>query len=129
MLEQNRFYTRQEIAHQHGGSTIEYLPCVDGRIVCACLRTERAFNPQAPCVILPGRGATRESLAAILCAQIGCIPIYLRRGNHRWEYVGDFEVENSSQRPGDLADYGRFTGRPVTRVIRMKARSNGKCVD
>lgn len=122
MSEPSHFYTRQEIAERHGGSTIEYLPCVNGSIVCACLRTDRAFNPKAPCVILPGRGGRRESLAAVLCAQAGCIPIYLRRGPHRWEYVGDYEVESNSQRPADLAEYARLTGRPVTRVIRMRVR-------
>jgi hypothetical protein len=113
-------YTRNEIAAMHGGGTMEYLPNVSGRIVCACLRTDPAFNPEAPNVILPGRGRDIEHWAEVLCGQEGPIPVYLKRAPSRWEYVGDYEVERSSRSPEEIGRREAQTGRPVTSVIFMR---------
>jgi hypothetical protein len=113
-------YTRNEIADTHGGGRIEYLPNVAGRIVCACLRTDPAFNPEAPHVILPGRGPKREHWAEVLGEQEGPIPVYLKRAPSRWEYVGDYEVERWSRSPEEIEEREAQTGRPVTSVIYMR---------
>jgi hypothetical protein len=113
-------YSRDQIAAEHGGGTIEYLPNVEGRIVCACLRTERKFNPEAPRVILPGRGLKRERWANVLCKQRGSIPVYLRRAAHEWKFIGDYEVEDCSTSTANIARYEEQTGRPVTKVILMR---------
>jgi hypothetical protein len=114
-------YTREQIAAEHGGGIIEYLPRIGGQVVCACLRTDPEYNPEAPRVILPGRGRDIEESAATLVEQEGPIPVYLKRATNAWEFVGNFEVESSSQLPADLATYEAMTGRAVTRVIFMRA--------
>jgi len=113
-------YTRAEIADIHGGGTIEYLPNVNGRVVCACLRTDNDFNPEAPRIILPGSGPEIEHWAEVLSNQGGAIPVYLKRKVNEWEYVGDFEVERWSDSPEKIAHYEAQTGRKVTRVIWMR---------
>jgi len=120
MPTRGQHYTREEIATAHGGGVVEYLPNVSGRIVCACLRTDPDYNPEAPRVILPGRGRDIERWASVLCQQRGAIPVYLKRSPNAWEFVGDYEVERHSQSPTETAHYGVQTGRPVTRVIYMK---------
>jgi len=113
-------YTREEIAAAHGGSIIEYLPRAGGRVVCACLRSDPDYNPEAPRVILPGRGRDIEESAAMLVDQHGPIPVYLKRATNAWEYVGDYEVESSSRLPADIKRYEEQTGRAVTRAIFMR---------
>lgn len=113
-------YTREQIAAAHGGSAVEYLPRVGGRVVCACLRTEPDYNPEAPRVILPGRGPVIEESAAALIEQRGPIPVYIRRESSTWEYVGDYEVEGSSRLPAVIARYEEQTGRNVTCAIFMR---------
>jgi hypothetical protein len=113
-------YTREEIAATHGGSVVEYLPRAGGRVVCACLRTDPDYNPEAPRVILAGRGRDIEESAAILAEQEGPIPVYLKRAINAWEYVGGYEAESSSQLPDDIVRYETQTGRKVTRAIFMR---------
>lgn len=112
-------YTREEIAAAHGGGTVEYLPNVNGQVVCACLKTDADYNPEAPRVILAGQGFERERAAKWLCEQGGPIPMYLKRAPNAWEFVGTFIVENFSTAPDVLAEYERQTGRQVTRAIFM----------
>ena len=88
--------------------------------MCACLRTEPDYNPEAPRVILAGRGPIIEESAAALIGQQGPIPVYLKRGSNAWEYVGDYEVEHSSRLPADIAHYEAQTGRDVTCAIFMR---------
>ncbi len=116
-------YTREEITARHGGSAIEYLPSVGRRIVCACLRTDPDYNPEAPRVILPGKGPIIEQSAETLSRQPGSIPVYLKRNPNAWEFVGHYEVESFSQAPTDIAKYEAETGRSVTMVIFMKDTS------
>ena len=113
-------YTRKQIAAMHGGGTVEYLPNVDGLVVCACLRTDPDYDPEAPRIILPGRGPEREHWAAALCNQGGAIPVYLKRAVNNWQYVGNYEVERWSDSPDKITHYEAQTGRPVTRVIWMR---------
>jgi hypothetical protein len=113
-------YTREEIAAEHGGGTMEFLPVLAGKVVCACLRTDTEYNPEAPNVILPGRGREIEYSAKLLIQQGGPIPVYLMRAPDAWEFVGFYEVENSTHFKADLTQYEMQTGRLVTSAIFMR---------
>jgi hypothetical protein len=113
-------YTREQIAAAHGGSPIEFLPSVSGRVVCACLRTDPAYNPEAPRVILPGRGRRREQAAAVLRRQRDAIPIHIKQVPNAWKFVGFYEVENSTQARAEIDRYEKQTRRGVTSVIYMR---------
>ena len=113
-------YTREEIAAEHGGGTLELLPTVAGKVVCACLRTDPEYNPEAPRVILPGRGREIEYSAGLLVQQRGPLPIYLMRAPDAWEFVGVYAVESSTRFKADITHYELQTGRKVTRAIFMK---------
>ena len=114
-------YTREEIAAEHGGGTLEFLPTVAGKVVCACLRTDPEYNPEAPEVILIGRGREMEYAAGLLIQQGGSIPVYLMRAPDAWEFVGYYEVEKSTRFKADLTHFELQTGRKVTRAIFMRA--------
>lgn len=120
MPELGQTYTREEIAAEHGGGIREYLPNVAGRVVCACLRTDPDYNPEAPRVVLPGRGRDIEESAAILIEQRGPVPVYLKRATNAWEYVGDYQVESFTRSAADIARYEQMTGREVTSAIFMR---------
>lgn len=116
-------YTREEIAQELGGSAIEFLPNVNGRVVCACLRTD--LNPDAPQIILPGFGKQIQASAEALCKQHDPIPVFIKRRVNEWEYVGDFAVERYSQDAGEIANNetraGRHGAEGISVVIHMKA--------
>ena len=93
-------------------------------LVGSCVRAsgvDPAHNPEAPSVILPDCGRGRERWADALCAQKGPVPVYLKRASKEWEYVGDYVVERSSRSHDEIRPREVQTGRPVTRVIYMRA--------
>jgi hypothetical protein len=105
-----RHYTRREIHDALGGNTEEYLPTKDGRVVCGAFRTEDA-NPEAPMVILPGFGPKIEKAAELFASQATGIPIFLKRGTNRWQYVGDFRVKRLSRDPSEVAKHSARANR------------------
>jgi hypothetical protein len=121
-------YTRDEIAAELGGSAREYLPRVNGKVVCACLRMD--LNPDAPEIILAGFGPQIEESAAVLCKQRGEIPVFIKQEINEWEYVGDYEVEKSSTNAEEIKKQeirsGRFGQEGISRIIYLKEISKSK---
>jgi len=83
-------YTRGEISRALGGDLSSYLPHRDGRVVCGCFRPD--LNPDAPDVILPGRGPKIERWARVFATQRDFIPCFVKADTNAWEYVGHFCV-------------------------------------
>jgi len=115
-------YSRDEIAAQFGGSAVEYLPTVKGRVVCACLRPD--LNPDAPQVILVGRGPIIEGSADLLCGQRDPIPVFIKQQANEWKFVGHYAVERGSQAAEEIVRHQTAAGRSdVTRVIHLRETS------
>jgi hypothetical protein len=111
-------YTRKEIHARLRGSMQSYLPNVGGRVVCACLRLDT--NPDAPAIILPGKGAGIEHAAALLINQRTPVPTFLKRKPGCWEYVGEFVVQRYSYDPAEVAAQARRSNRSdISMVIHM----------
>ena len=83
-------YTRRQIHAHLGGSVVSCLPTRRGVIVAACL--SKAFSPQAPEVMLCGRGVRTTPVSALLAHQKVPIPVFLKSASNRWEYRGQFLV-------------------------------------
>jgi hypothetical protein len=123
-------YTRDDIHAGFGGSKISYLPTVSGRIVAACLTRE--LNPQAPNVVLCGRGPIIERAGAILASQAEPIPVFLKRAPGRWAYFGRFRVSEAFTSGSKFASYVARSNRPpseVTRVVLLSPTNEEVMVD
>jgi hypothetical protein len=117
-FEIGRHYSRKAIHFALGGSLIQFLPCCQGRVVAACLRTD--INPRAPNVVLVGRGRRLEAAGQTLAAQPGAIPVFIRQRPTAWEYKGLFKVVQSLTSRADVAPYIEGTGqRDVAQVIKL----------
>lgn len=66
----------------------DFIRTAKGRVVALALR--RDLNPDAPDVIIVGRGVRRELRARLVASQGGTIPTFLKRGVNAWEFVGDY---------------------------------------
>jgi hypothetical protein len=109
---------RGQIHARLGGSVQWYLPTVEGRVVCACLKPKA--NPDAPDIILPGEGEVIERTADLLVSQRTSVPTFIKRSPRRWEYVGEFVAVRCSRDPLEIAAQARRSGRNnITRVIHM----------
>ena len=91
----------------------------DGQILSAALHLD--LNPDAPAIILVGRGTQRKASACVLCNQDTPIGVYLFRGTNRWEYAGEFFVERSSEALEEIRKHeARAKRTDVVRVIHLK---------
>jgi hypothetical protein len=122
MLEIEEQYTRKEIAAELGGSAIEYLPQVNGKVVCACLRQD--YNPKVPMVILAGLGPRVRKWAEILCTQNGAIPVFVKQKPNKWKYTGNFKVEKFSTNVQEIKEQEKDSGRTgrngISRIIYLR---------
>jgi len=107
-------YTRNEIHAQLGGSIVSCLPTRHGAIVAACL--SKTFSPQAPEVVLCGRGA-RTSLVSAQFARLEiAIPVFLKSASSRWQYRGQFSVAQSFGSGPQFESYIVGSGRSIANV-------------
>lgn len=112
-----RRYSRKEISAQLGGSEINFLPTLNGRVVCGCFTLDH--NPEAPHVIIPGTGKTIEYEAETLCSQQNAIPVFIKHRPNEWEYKGDYRVARFSTDPADIAAHHKGSVTPLNEITRV----------
>jgi hypothetical protein len=107
MLQVGKSYTRGEIHRILGGGVRDYLPHKDGQVVCGCFKKET--NPNAPDIVLPGRGTSIQHWAEVFRAQTNPIPVFIKRAVNEWEYVGDYRVDRWTDEQSEIAEYSAET--------------------
>ena len=113
---EERFYERTEIQARRGGGLVIFLPNIDGQVTCACLTPKK--NPDAPHVILVSREKPDVYKAGLMLVnQSGSIPVFLKHAPKRWLYIGEFEVERSSQEAADIEYWQARAGRTDVRLV------------
>lgn len=115
MFKKGEYYTRKEINLQLGGGIQDYLPHKDNQVVCACL--DEKMNPDLPDIILAGHGEQVPKWARVFAAQAHFIPVFVKRGPSKWEYLGDYRVSKSSEEPREIARQEAISGRDDLEVI------------
>ena len=112
-------YTRKEIHEIVGGSLQAFLPHKDGQVVCACLRND--LNPEAPEIVLVGKGPKVRDCGNALCKQSEPIPIFTKEDVNAWKYVGEYIVEDWSEDPTKIKSQKKRARRnDITRIIYLK---------
>jgi len=117
-------YTRDEIHSHLGGSKQSYLPTLSGRVLAVCVKPE--MNPQAPKVILCGKGKIISSTGAMLAKQQEPVPVFIKRGANRWEFKGKFKATASyvsGQKFMDLLSGSGRSPSEVTLAIELAIQS------
>ena len=113
-------YTRNQIhiALKRPATYMSFLPWKRGAgVVAACLRTD--LNPEAPAVVLPGRGVEKERTARWLSDHPEhVIPVFVKRGTHKWEYVGQYRCERWTDDANEIRKRTPVDRRdPIFRVL------------
>ena len=111
-LIKGRRYTWSEIVDktEADGSPPYYLLHRDGAVVAGCFTLE--LNPEAPLVVLAGKGPQHTKLADIFCAQTGSIPVCVKSGMGEWLCCGNFKLVRSSIDPAEIARHAAEARRP-----------------
>ena len=107
-------YTRDEIHSEVGGSKVSCLPTQRGRIVAACL--SRKFSPAAPHVVLCGQGPRTSAVSKLLTIQAGELPVFIKRAASRWEFHGNFRVDESLSSGARFESFISGSGRSIASV-------------
>jgi hypothetical protein len=110
-------YTRDEIHAQVGGSKQAYLPAKHSFVVAACLT--KKLNPEAPQVILCGKGERIAVTGALLAKQDGSISIFIKEAVNRWRYQGRFKAVASFVSGPEFDRRIAVSGRPVRDISRV----------
>ena len=117
-------YTRQEIHNAFGGSKVSCLPTSGGKIVAACL--SKSFSPDAPSVVLCGKGPRTGRVSELLTVMEGVVPMFIKQAASRWQYRGFYRVNKSfssgSAFNAFIAGSGRSAG-SVSHVVLLEASS------
>jgi hypothetical protein len=95
-------YSRDEIFVKLGGSKQSYLPMKDGRVLYGAFRKD--LNPDAPRIILPGKGSIIENSAYTFARQRNPIPVFIKHGRNKWKYVGEFLVNRLVTKDMDVIE-------------------------
>jgi len=115
-------YTRAGIHERVGGGVQAYLPTKGGSVVAACVT--KKLNPQAPQVILCGKGVRIERTGAYLASQREPIPVFIKRAVNRWEFQGWFKAvasHTSGPRFQSLVSGSGREASDVSRVVELEA--------
>lgn len=122
-FERHARYSRADIHAAVGGSVQAYLPTRDHEIVAACLNP--AQNPQAPAVVLVGRGPRIEASAVQFAAQGAAVPTFIKRATNEWEFVGWYRVARHSVDRAEIERHARSANRlgDVTSLLFLEAAS------
>ena len=118
-LERGRAYTRGDINSILGGGIVEYLPHVDGQVVCACLK--QTMNPGIPDTILVGEGVNVVRYARVFASQKCYVPVFIKRASNDWLYVGNYRVRTVSENRDEVERLAREALRnDVVMVLRLE---------
>jgi len=120
MFQRKRLYSRREIHDALGGGSIQsYLPTVDGRVVAGCFTTN--LNPEAPNRIFAGDGPIIRSSAHLAASQREPFPVFLKRGNKQFEFIGNFRGAGIDENPNALQQANRRSNRTdVTAILTLE---------
>ncbi len=79
----------------------------------------RDLNPQAPEVVLVGKGPQRQKRAQLFVNQAEPVPAFVKRNTDEWEYIGDYKAVSYSESPEVVASYltGKRTADSVAGVL------------
>lgn len=123
-LKRNQSYSRAEIHEMVGGSVVDYLPTVNGRVVAGCFR--RDTNPNAPAIVLPGNGPRIMKTADLFASSRTTVPVFIKQQVGRWQYVGDYRVARKSSDPAEIRLHAKAAGRTdVSCVLHLQAVEDG----
>jgi hypothetical protein len=118
-------YSRQDIHDAIGGELETYLPQHDRRIVAGCF-TPR-LDPGAPEEVLVGNAPNVIAKAQLLAQQGGTIPVFLKRAQGAWEYVGRYRVARPpSSDPALLRQKEQYANREeLVLILYLKPHPQG----
>lgn len=90
-FKKDTFYSRDDIFKILGGSKQHYLPMRAGRVLYGAFRKD--LNPDAPKIVLPGKGTIIDKSARLFAIQKEPIPVFIKDDINKWKYMGDFVVK------------------------------------
>ena len=117
MFEEGYSYTRHEISEKVGGGTQDCLSHSGGRVVAICMRKDK--NPEAPKVLLVGKGPVKRKYSEILCTaqRNDAIPVFVKKASGGWEFQGNYKVEKASLDQNIIAEYERTSHRDDVQMV------------
>ena len=108
-FEKGKSYTRKDISDKIRGGIQDCLPHFDNEVVAICMRQD--LNPNAPKIMLVGKGRDKIKYSEILCGQTKAVPIFIKNAVNDWKCQGYYKAAEHSKDPNVIIDHGRTSRR------------------
>lgn len=69
------------------------------------------LNPDAPEILLVGKGPMKERYAAALLASGDVVPTFIKRDVNQWEYMGEFKAEKIEHDKDLISEHSKISRR------------------
>jgi hypothetical protein len=101
-LEIGKHYDRKKISKMLGGNYRCALPYKDGEVTAGCY--DPIMNPKAPKEVLVGKGRDKEKYSRKIADDRSTIPIFLKRGSKKYEFVGYYQATKYSDNKEEIEE-------------------------
>lgn len=93
-LKQNQIIDTRELADITAGGT-DFIRTKNGEVKGIAIRPD--LNPEAPEIVLVGRGRNRQPRAQRYFESGSHIPAFIKRAANQWEYVGEYRATHYTE--------------------------------
>ena len=101
--------TRDELSNYVGAGGDSCFLHNQNIVVAIAMNPE--LNPDAPEILLVGKGPMKEKYAATLLTSEAYVPTFIKRASHQWEYMGVFKAAKIEHNREVIAEHSRRSGR------------------
>ena len=101
--------TRDELASHVGAGGDSCFLHKNNAVVAIAMNPGQ--NPDAPGILLVGKGPMKEKYAAALLAAGDHVPTFIKHGVNQWKYMGEFKATKIDQAKDSIAEHSKRSGR------------------
>ena len=101
--------TRDEVAQEVGAGGDSCFLHRSNIVVAIAMNP--AKNPDAPGILLVGKGPRKERYAEVFLNAGNYVPTFIKRAVNQWEYMGDFKAVKIENDEKLIAEHASLSGR------------------
>lgn len=94
MLALNQIIDTKKLAEITAGGR-DFIRTKDGKVLGVAIHLN--LNPEAPNIVLVGRGEQRQHRARLYVTQATAVPAFVKRASNQWEYIGNYRALKYSE--------------------------------
>jgi hypothetical protein len=117
--------TRKELTEYVGAGGDSCFLHKNGNVVAIAMDPKK--NPNAPGILLVGRGPQKERFAVVIRQADIHVPTFVKEGVDRWKYVGKYKAFKIDNSPSEITPHAINSGRTdIWGVLSLESEVDGE---